>query len=134
MGYASIEVSPVGEAEYPLIQVLFETISGRREGLEFPEGDAAVAVMAHLEGNPLGFALGEVRGPECVIRAFGVLREYRRQGIGGRLIANVAGEGRARGCHRFIIECTEGSDMGGLAESLGFARVAGRYVKELPKR
>ena len=120
MGYWMIEVSRVGEAEAPLLAVLHETIlGGKGETLTVAEDE--IAVIAHLEGNPLGFGIGRVVGKVCEVRACGVMQEYRRQGIGGRVVAMVAGLGRTAGCERVAMEVPEHcEEMMGLARSLKF--------------
>src|SRR5687768_15014153 len=66
--YASIDISPVGEPEHPLVRVLYDTIFSDcpindRPTLTFPPDESAVLVMAHLEGHPLGFGLAELLAP-----------------------------------------------------------------------
>lgn len=90
-----------GEAEYPLIRVLAETVFAPFK----PEDRLAIEpllalghrhVLAHLEGNPLGFIIAGPGDEKAIeIEACGVLAEYRRQGVGTRLMRHV--EGLARG-------------------------------------
>jgi GNAT superfamily N-acetyltransferase len=98
-----IEISPVAEAEYPLIRVLanavFEPFAPKdRPDIEPFLTPASLHVLAHLEGNPLGFIIaGPVAGRDIEIRACGVLPEYRRQGVGTRLMRHVEGFARGQG-------------------------------------
>jgi GNAT superfamily N-acetyltransferase len=89
-----LSVTEVGEAEFPLIEVLRDTIFGEfghRSHTPVAEnlsnrGDRLV-LMAHLEGNPIGFSAGYRRAPGgYYINYVAVLRDYRRQGIGRRFL------------------------------------------------
>lgn len=92
-----IEISDVGEAEYPLIRVLADTIFAPFAPQDRPAVDSALGpgylhALAHLEGNPLGFIIAGPTGAEALeIQACGVLLEYRRQGVGSRLMRHVEG-------------------------------------------
>jgi GNAT superfamily N-acetyltransferase len=87
-------ITEVGPAEYPLLEVLRETIFGAygHQSLsgfaEILEGRRDVlAVIAHLEGNPIGFKVGCGSEQPGVYhsRSGGVLKEYRRLGLGRRM-------------------------------------------------
>jgi GNAT superfamily N-acetyltransferase len=99
--YTQIDISEVGRAEEPLVRVLHETI--------FPEADwaglagiiAASAdpylLIAHLEGNPLGYLIATPEGGALRVHSFGVLGDYRHGGIGSRLLARAEGAAKMRG-------------------------------------
>lgn len=86
-------VTEVGPAEYPLIEVLRDTIFGEAghrslTGIaELLDGRKDVlALIAHLEGNPVGFKVGCADRPGVYFsRAGGVLKDYRRLGLGRRM-------------------------------------------------
>jgi GNAT superfamily N-acetyltransferase len=98
-------VTEVGSAEYPLIEVLRETIFGefghvsRSTIAEDLEGRRDVLVLiAHLEGNPVGFKVGYGDRPGVFYsKAGGVLRDYRRLGLARRMNDWMVGFARARG-------------------------------------
>lgn len=88
-----LSVSEVGAAEYPLMEVLRETIFGEfghvfRSTLTADlEGRTDVlALIAHLEGNPIGYKVGYRFGPGIYYsKSGGVLKEYRRLGLAGQM-------------------------------------------------
>jgi GNAT superfamily N-acetyltransferase len=93
MAYAQIDISEVGQAEYPLIKVLRDTIFGaygHRFAASFDEEIAGrqdvLALIAHLEGNPVGYKLGYRYKPgRYQSWTGGVLPDYRRSGIAKRM-------------------------------------------------
>lgn len=86
-------VTEVGPAEYPLLEVLRETIFsefGHRSLTSFAEvlegRRDVLTLIAHLEGNPIGFKVGCGDRPGVYhSRSGGVLKEYRRLGLGRRM-------------------------------------------------
>lgn len=93
MAYA-LDVSEVGPAEYPLIGVLRDAVFG-----DFPHRFSnsleemlagrqdVLALIAHLEGNPVGFAVGCRDNPNrYYLMLCGVLKEYRGQGLMTRMM------------------------------------------------
>jgi GNAT superfamily N-acetyltransferase len=93
MAYAQIEITEVGPAEYPLMAVLRDTIFGEykhRYAATFAEGiegrQDVLALMAHLEGNPVGYKIGYRDRPRHYYSwTGGVLRDYRGQGVARRM-------------------------------------------------
>jgi GNAT superfamily N-acetyltransferase len=92
MGY-EIGVTEVGPAEYPLLEVLRETIFGEvghRSLTPFADlldgRKDVLLLIAHLEGNPIGFKVGCADRPGVYFsRSGGVLKDYRRQGLARRM-------------------------------------------------
>jgi GNAT superfamily N-acetyltransferase len=91
--YSQIDISEVGPAEYPLIAVLRDTIFA-----EFHHRYAAaleeqvkgrqdvLALIAHLEGNPVGYKIGYHDKPGLYYSwSGGVLKDYRGQGVARRM-------------------------------------------------
>lgn len=87
-------ITEVGPAEYPLIEVLRQAIFdevghvSRTTIAEDLQGKQDVlALIAHLEGNPVGFKVGHAGDRPGVYysKAGGVLKEYRRLGLAGRM-------------------------------------------------
>ncbi|HEY7119645.1 MAG TPA: GNAT family N-acetyltransferase [Tepidisphaeraceae bacterium] len=101
----SIDISEVGPAEYPLIKVLRDTIFeeySHRFSTSFEEiiedKRDVLALIAHLEGNPVGYKLGYRERPGHYHSwTGGVLKEYRGQGIAARMQAWQHAWLRARG-------------------------------------
>ena len=100
-----LSVSEVGPAEYPLMEVLRETIFSEAGHVSLApladdlEGRQDVfALIAHLEGNPIGFKIGYRFGPGVYYsKSSGVLKDYRRNGLGRRMQEWQHGWLRARG-------------------------------------
>lgn len=97
----------VGLAEYEKSpESVLGTPDMLREGL-FAERPHAEAIVAELDGQPVGFALfhGTFSTWHCQpgiwLEDFFVLPEYRRYGIGERLFRHVAQIAVDRGCSRF---------------------------------
>jgi GNAT superfamily N-acetyltransferase len=93
MSYAAIHITEVGSAEYPLLSTLRDSIfgpAGHRFSLPIDaalDGQRdALALIAHLEGNPVGFKIG-FRSSPIAYHSWvgGVLPDYRRQGVAGRM-------------------------------------------------
>lgn len=86
-------ITEVGPAEYPLLEVLRETIFsefGHRSLTSFAEvldgRRDVLTLIAHLEGNPVGFKVGCGDRPGVYhSRSGGVLKDYRRLGLGRRM-------------------------------------------------
>lgn len=119
MAYGLLDVSQVGEAEYPLIGVLHELIFGRPgalEALREPWPDL-LTLIAHLEGNPVGFLVGHGQSDKrtFVIAQMGVLAEYAGQGLEERMLGWAEEHARSRRYTR--VESS--ADPGGRKESPG---------------
>ena len=101
----AIEISEVGPAELPLIEVLRDTIfaefghiSRSTVAAGLTGGQDVFLLMAHLEGNPLGFSIGYQRTADSYyINYMAILRDYRRQGIGRQFMQRQESFARARG-------------------------------------
>lgn len=101
----AIEISEVGEPEYPLLERLRETIFSEFGHFSSTPIAAGLAhrhdlyvLMAHLEGNPLGFSVGYAWMPgQFYLNYLGVMKEYRRAKIGLQLLQRQEYFARARG-------------------------------------
>lgn len=104
MGF-SIAISEVTPNEFPLMQVLRDTVFdefGHRSLTPIATGLAdrkdLFLLMAHLEGNPVGFSAGYQRtGKSYYLNYIAILRDYRRQGLGRRMIHQQESFAAARG-------------------------------------
>jgi len=93
MSYAAIEITEVGPPEYPLIQVLRDSIFAPYNHrlsstfIEQAEGKPdLLALIAHLEGNPVAYKVGFRESPGVFYSwTGGVLPDYRGEGIARRL-------------------------------------------------
>jgi len=93
MSYGLIDISEVGPAEYPLIAVLRDTIFGEfnhRYAATFAEQidgrQDVLALIAHSEGNPVGYKVGYRDRPGIYYSwTGGVLKDYRDQGLARRM-------------------------------------------------
>jgi hypothetical protein len=89
VGFA-IEITEVGPPEYPLIGVLHESIHGEagfadRLAIYSDTADFLV-LMAHLEGNPLGYLVAlPVEDGTFETMAVGVLEPYTTEGVEAQL-------------------------------------------------
>src|SRR5262245_1308271 len=89
----AIEISQVGEAEYPLLQTLRDTIfcefgqvGMTRVSQQLAQQQDLLALIAHLEGNPVGLSVGRrLTSTIYYINYHGLLRDYRGQGLGRQL-------------------------------------------------
>jgi GNAT superfamily N-acetyltransferase len=93
MSYTTIDITEVGLPEYPLISVLRDTIFAEhrhvyRTSFEDMVRDRqdVICLMAHLEGNPVGYKVGYRDRPGTYYSySGGVLKDYRGQGIAKRM-------------------------------------------------
>jgi GNAT superfamily N-acetyltransferase len=93
LGY-ELGVTEVGPAEYPLIEVLRKTIFDEVGHVSLAtiaedlEGKTDVlALIAHLEGNPIGFKVGHrERAGVYYSKCGGILKDYRRLGLATRML------------------------------------------------
>jgi GNAT superfamily N-acetyltransferase len=91
--YSQIDISEVGPAEYPLMAVLRDTIFGEfnhrysaRLEEQAKDRKDVLALIAHLEGNPVGYKIGYHDRPGLYYSwSGGVLKEYRGQGVAKRM-------------------------------------------------
>jgi GNAT superfamily N-acetyltransferase len=91
--YSQIDISEVGPAEYPLMAVLRDTIFGEfnhhysaRLEEQAKDRNDVLALIAHLEGNPVGYKIGYHDRPGLYYSwSGGVLKEYRGQGLAKRM-------------------------------------------------
>jgi GNAT superfamily N-acetyltransferase len=104
----AIEISEVGPAEYPLLEVLRDTVFGEFGHVSRSTAAAGwtgaqdlFVLIAHLEGNPVGFAAGFQRTPHgYYVNYMAILPDYRHQGIGRQFMQRMEAFARALGYER----------------------------------
>src|SRR5438128_2368468 len=83
----TIEITEVGEAEFPLLEVIRDTVFGELGHVSRASVAERLAdhpdrfvLVAHLESNPVGFSAGYRRKPGVFyVNFLALLRDYRRQ-------------------------------------------------------
>jgi len=87
-----------------------EDVPGYAEFCRVQQIDGARSVAAwDAAGTPLGFGLLGVRGTRGWIGEFGVLPAWRRQGVGGALLARLLDTARAAGLRDLRLEVAAGN-------------------------
>ena len=122
--------SELGPAE--LAQLFTRAYEGYEEPLRVDAGTLAFMEEAFdlepersrvgwLDGRPVGLAMLGVRGPRGWVGGMGVLSEFRRQGIGERLLRALLEAAREAGVQRVQLEVLErDASARALYEKLGF--------------
>jgi GNAT superfamily N-acetyltransferase len=90
----AVQITQATPAEYPLMQTLRDTVFSEwghvsrtsiSEALR--ERQDVLALLAHLEGNPVGFCVGYRRSPGLFyVNYLGVLSDYRGGGLGRQMM------------------------------------------------
>lgn len=130
--YGLIEVSQVTTAESPLIGQLADTIFDDGGATEQRLVDAmcqcdrpCLALIAHLEGNPLAYAVAlapvQASDDACEIISLAVLNDYRREKVGSRLLEQVQAFAQLHQCRRLRIACPLAAVEKGSADFLSAA-------------
>lgn len=95
-------------------------------------GNCHYALIAPQGGSPLagepaaGFSLSRYSLDEEELLLFAVDPQYRRRGLGGRLLADLAADARQRGAHRLLLEMRQGNPAESLYRTFGFQAVGNR--------
>jgi ribosomal-protein-alanine N-acetyltransferase len=136
---APIGGSPIGAAIAPLPAGAAEPLSAMHRA-SFPEDpwDAealerilglfgAFGYLAWQDDTPAGFVVARDLGGEVEVLSLGVLPQWRRQGIGRRLIDAVVAEAARRRAASLVLEvATENQAARGLYAAMGFIQVGRR--------
>lgn len=75
---------------------------------------------------PAGFSLSRTGFEEEELLLLGVMPEFRRSGIGGRLLSELRIAARARGAKRLLLEMRKGNPAETLYTAFGFYRIGER--------
>lgn len=87
----------------------------------------AFGCLALASAGPAGFALGRIAADEAEILAVGVVFRLRRQGLGRRLIEDIATRAVAAGAARLLLEVAASDDTArALYTRIGFIRIGKR--------
>ncbi len=90
--------------------------------------------LAHIEDQPVGLVIALAVGLEAEILTLGVLPNFRRRGIAGRLLTWVTDRLNGAGCRRLLLEVAEDNVTAcALYGKLGFAEIGRRpsYYRRL---
>ncbi len=87
-----------------LCYVALETVNGERPALD---GGGGAPDGSREEGALLGYAMGRVICENCEVYNIAVVRERRREGIGGALLARLLAGAREAGCAAALLEVRE---------------------------
>jgi ribosomal protein S18 acetylase RimI-like enzyme len=109
------------------------------EWLQDPD---AFVLIAESQGEPVGYAMVELRGPEetwatgdrvAELETLAVLPEHRGQGIGSALVERMHEELRRLGVSHFVVGViASNSDAVRFYERLGLTRFLVSYAGEVP--
>lgn len=87
----------------------------------------AVFLVAETEGNFCGYVSGEITLDECEISNIAVLEEYRRRGVGKKLLTELLAELRTRAVKSVFLLVRDGNTPAiMLYTCLGFSQVGKR--------
>jgi GNAT superfamily N-acetyltransferase len=118
---AIVETEPRAEDIRRLEEALYQfnvEATGIRDGQLFG------LFLRSADGIAIGGANGWSWGETCYVRNFFIPAHLRGRGLGARLMADVEGEARKRGCRQILLE-THSFQAPGFYQKLGFA-VTGR--------
>jgi ribosomal-protein-alanine N-acetyltransferase len=83
--------------------------------------------LALADDQPIGFVVVLGVAADAEIITLGVVPEFRRRGIGGRLLAWASDRSRGAGCRRLLLEVAEDNPAArALYGKLGFSQVGRR--------
>lgn len=85
-------------------------------------------MLARYDGQVAGFSLYRTVSDEAELLLLAVAPEFRRQGVGGRLLDHFLDAARAAGASRVHLEVREGNPAVAMYRRAGFS-VAGKRVK-----
>jgi ribosomal-protein-alanine N-acetyltransferase len=128
---ADIQLQPLGPLDRAVAAALHARCfddgwseSAMAEILAMP---GCVGAVAHVGDRPVGLVIALAVAADAEIVTLGVLPEFRRHGIGGRLLAWAADRSRRSGCRRLLLEVAEDNPAArALYGKLGFSQVGRR--------
>lgn len=90
--------------------------------------DTAVIITENDGDTLLGYALGAISADECELYRIAVLRQYRRTGLGQKLLAEFIGQARKKAAKIFLEVRADNKAAISLYEKNGFLRIAVRKM------
>jgi ribosomal protein S18 acetylase RimI-like enzyme len=104
--------------------------------------DTSFAMIAEADGEPVGYAVVQLRGPEetwatgdrvAVLETLAVLPAHRGQGIGSALVERMHRELRGAGVAEFVVSViASNADAVRFYERLGLTRFLMTYAGQVP--
>jgi len=99
---------------------------------EILEGNKAVSALAYLDNNPIGMIIIKFNDKIAIIESLFVIDEYRKQGIGKKLLEFANSEAKERECGvMFINVLIENVKAKKLYKELGFNDFRTTLVKKI---
>ena len=100
-----INIREITDEDIEAILAIDKKIVGEQRAITYRDpidfylgGEYGVSVVAEVNGKIIGFALGRLRDPATGwLQAVAIDPEYRRQGIGAKLVEAVADRCRSKG-------------------------------------
>lgn len=127
----NVPLHPLGRDELGIVAAL--------HALCFDDGWSEVAMaeilampgcfgaLAQAGNQPVGFVIVLAVGMDAEILTLGVIPEFRRRGIAGRLLTWATGQLSGAGCQRLLLEVAEDNVAArALYEKLGFSEIGRR--------
>ena len=107
--------------------ICFSDAWERKDILSYITGSDGVCFTAVADSRPIGYVIGRLIAPEAEIYRTAVLPEYRRRGIGYRLLSYALKTERGRGLECAFLEVREGNAAArALYRALGFSEYGKR--------
>jgi GNAT superfamily N-acetyltransferase len=125
----AITIRPFTETDGPrLVEILkgnnqfdWPDVEGPRDMQRVAACDAAVFLVAEIDGCPQGLVRAVYDGSRAMIHLLSVSQEAQRRGIGSALVAAVRSELRDRGAPSVSVTATDAS--AGFWQSRGFEKL-----------
>ena len=105
----------------------------RKDILSYITGEGGMCFTALEDGRPIGYIIGRLIAPEAEIYRIAVHPDYRRRGVGYRLLSYALKTERGRGLECTFLEVREGNLAArSLYASYGFSEIGKRknYYKD----
>ena len=116
-----VRILPMREEDYDAVRALWLTIRGfgiralddsREDVVRFIRRNPTTSVVAEMEGNIIGSILCGSDGRQGALYHVCVAREYRRQGIGTRMVGYCMEQLRQMGINKVSLIAFKGNDVG----------------------
>lgn len=133
---SEVTLVPGGSADLDCVIEVMEAAFDERFGESWTRSQCAGIlpmpgvrlVLARQDGQAAGFSLHRTVSDEAELLLLAVAPQFRRQGVGGRLLDHFLDAARAAGAGRVHLEVREGNPAVAMYRKAGFS-VVGRRVK-----